>query len=252
MVDSSGGRTQLAQLVTAGVVLLVLLFLTAPLAYLPTVVLADIVFLIGIRLIDVPGMKGILARRPVEFEVALVTTFAVVIFGVGWGIVFAMLISFLAHFRHSYRPLNYLLSRHPDGKWVSAPLGSGEQAANGLVIYRFGADLYYANEGRMRQEVMGIVDSATVPVRWFCFSASSVNDIDYSGSEALRQLHGQLRSRGVTLVLSHLEAHVRDELERDKLIDLVGKDHIFASKDEVVTAYARMRAPEGGRGPASS
>jgi MFS superfamily sulfate permease-like transporter len=215
-------------------------------------VLADIVFLIGIRLIDVPGMKGILARRPVEFEVALVTTFAVVIFGVGWGIVFAMLISFLAHFRHSYRPLNYLLSRHPDGKWVSAPLGSGEQAANGLVIYRFGADLYYANEGRMRQEVMGIVDSATVPVRWFCFSASSVNDIDYSGSEALRQLHGQLRSRGVTLVLSHLEAHVRDELERDKLIDLVGKDHIFASKDEVVTAYARMRAPEGGRGPASS
>jgi MFS superfamily sulfate permease-like transporter len=82
-------------------------------------------------------------------------------------------------------------------------------------------------------------------VEWFCFSASSVNDIDYSGAEALRQLHGQLRSRGVTLVLSHIEAHVQDELERDNLVELIGKDHIFASKDDVITAYIRMREEKG-------
>jgi high affinity sulfate transporter 1 len=247
MVDSAGGRSQVAHLVTVAVVLLVLAFLTGPLAYLPTVVLADIVFLIGFHLIDVRGMQGILARRPVEFEVALVTTLAVVIFGVGWGIVLAILISVLAHLRHSYRPLNYLLTRGSEGRWVSCPLSSGAQAIDGLVIYRFGADLYYINEGKMAEEVLDIVDSARKPVRWFCFSASSVNDIDYSGAEALKQLHGQLRSRGVTLVLSHLEEHVRDELERDKLMDLIGKDLIFPSKDDVMIAYLRMS--EGGESP---
>jgi len=245
MVDSAGGRTQIAHLVTVAVVLLVLTFLTGPLAYLPTVVLADIVFLIGIHLIDVQGMRGILARRPVEFEVALVTTLSVVIFGVGWGIVFAIIFSILAHLRHSYHPLNYLLTRSGEGEWVSSPLSSGVQAREGLIIYRFGGDLYYINEGKMTEEVLDIIDSAKKPVQWFCFSASSVNDIDYSGAEAIRQLHGQLRSRGVTLVLSHIEDHVRDELERDKLVELIGKDHIFASKDDVIAAYLRMKEEKG-------
>ena len=93
----------------------------------------------------------------------------------------------------------------------------------------------------MTEEVLDIIDSAKKPVEWFCFSASSVNDIDYSGAEALRQLHGQLRSRGVTLVLSHLEEHVQAELERDKLVELIGKDHIFPSKDDVIAAYLRRR-----------
>jgi SulP family sulfate permease len=64
MVDSAGGRSQLAQLITTLIVLLVLLFLTRPLAYLPDAVLASIVFLIGVELIDLKGMHRILIERP--------------------------------------------------------------------------------------------------------------------------------------------------------------------------------------------
>src|SRR6516165_2882171 len=73
MVDSAGGRTQLSLLVTAAVVLMVLLFLTAPLAYLPEAVLSAIVFLIGIDLIDLEGMQNIYVQRRSEFWVALIT-----------------------------------------------------------------------------------------------------------------------------------------------------------------------------------
>ena len=245
MVDSAGGRSQIAQLVTVGVVILVLVFLTAPLAFLPDAVLASIVCTIGIRLIDIPGMKGIKTRRPVEFTVALATTLSVVLFGVGWGVVLAICLSIIAHLRHSYHPLNFLLYKNQNGKWSSAPISSGEQAAEGLIMYRFGANLYYANEGRMAEEVMQIVQTARSQVRWFCISASSVNDIDYSGSESLIHLHTRLRSQGITLVLSHLEDHVRAELECDKFIELIGKDHVFSSKDEVVTAFDNLK-PEPG------
>jgi sulfate permease, SulP family len=246
IVNSAGGKTQVAQLVTSGIILLILLFLTGPLAFLPEAVLASIVFLIGIRLIDIPGMKAILNRRPVEFGVAVATMLSVVLFGVEYGVVLAIILSLISHLRHSYHPLNFLLYKNSAGKWTSAPISSGKQAAHGFIVYRFGANLYYANEGRMSEDVMNIVHTASVPVKWFCFSASSVNDIDYSGSESLRQLHGELKSRGVTLVLSHLEDLVRSELERDTLIELIGKDYVFSSKDEVVTSFIqRMEGSEG-------
>jgi SulP family sulfate permease len=63
MVDSAGGRTQLSLLVMVAIVLVILLFLTAPLAYMPEAVLAAIVFLIGVDLIDLAGMRRVFQQR---------------------------------------------------------------------------------------------------------------------------------------------------------------------------------------------
>lgn len=106
MVDSSGGRSQLAQLAAAAIVLLVLFFLTEPLTYLPEAVLSAVVFLIGLELIDIKGMRQILIERPYEFWVALITAASVVFIGVEEGILFAILLSLLIHTRHGYKPKN--------------------------------------------------------------------------------------------------------------------------------------------------
>ena len=67
MVDGAGGRTQLSLIVTSVIVLLVLLFLTGPLAFMPEAVLSAVVFLIGIDLIDINGMRRIYQQRRSEF-----------------------------------------------------------------------------------------------------------------------------------------------------------------------------------------
>jgi MFS superfamily sulfate permease-like transporter len=59
MVDEAGGRSQVAHLSTAAIVLLVLLFLTKPLSFLPSAVLSAIVFMIGVKLIDAHGMQDL-------------------------------------------------------------------------------------------------------------------------------------------------------------------------------------------------
>jgi len=240
MIDRAGGRTQIAHLVTVGIVLLVLLYFTAPLAYIPEAVLASIVFVIGIRLVDISGLKQIQHRRPVEFAVAVTTTLSVILAGVGWGLAFSMFLSIVAHLRHSYHPLNYLLYKDRDGKWSPAPLESIKHVIPGLVIYRFGANLYYANEGRMRDEVMNIVSQSRFPVRWFCLSGASVNDVDYSASETLIHLYYQLGSQGIRLIFCDVEEHVKDELIRDKLGGLVGESGFFSSKDEVIRIYQEL------------
>jgi len=241
MVDSAGGKSQLASVVTAGIVLIVLLFLTVPLSYLPSAVLAAIVFTIGIRLVDINGMKTILARRPVEFMVALLTALTVIFISVGGGIVIAIALSILVHLRHSYHPVNVLLSHTPQGEWKSAPPASGEQAAPGLAIYRFGANLYYANESHSMEDILGIVKNASPSLKWLCLSAAMIGDIDYSGSESLKQLHGELKKRGVVLVLSDINEQVMRQLERDTIIDLIGKDYIFDSFRDTVVAYQALQ-----------
>ena len=241
MIDSAGGRSQLAQMVTVGIVLIVLLFLTVPLSYLPSAVLAAIVFTIGIRLIDIDGMKSIFARRPVEFGVALLTALTVIFISVGWGIAIAIVLSILAHLRHSYRPVNILLFLTPEGRWNSAPPASGKQALPGLAVYRFGANLYYANESRFTEDIHAIVRSASPPLRWLCLSALMIADIDYSGSESLKQMYGVLKRRGVELVMSDVEGHVIQQLERDGFIGMIGRDHVFDSFRDTVAAYQASR-----------
>jgi len=240
IVDSAGGKSQIAQIVTAGVVLIVLLFITVPLSYLPSAVLATIVFAIGIHLIDLDGMKSLFNRRPVEFFVALFTALTVIFVSVGWGIALAIVLSTIAHLRHSYRPLNFLLVESPNRGWTLNPIESGNQAVPGLVVYQFGANLYYANETLFTREILEIVKNARPPLRWFCLSASSIQDIDFSGSEALKQLHRELKKRGVVLVMSSVEDPVLRQLERDNLIDIIGKEHIFEFTKDVIEAYRKL------------
>ena len=237
MVVSTNGRTQLAQIAAAAVVLAVLLFIAAPLAYLPGAVLSSVVFLIGLRLVDIRGMADLYRRRQVEFAVALITAVTVIVVGVGQGIAIAVVLSIIAHLRHSYRPLDSLLIPTCGGAMKIIPLADGRQAVEGLAIYRFGANLYFANESRFIEEVITLVRGARPPLKWLCLSASNIGDVDYTAAETLKQVHGELRNQGVTLVVSDLEEPVRQELDRDGITELIGRDHIFESVQDAIAAY---------------
>lgn len=113
IVDMAGGRSQIAQLTTAAIVLLVLLFLTRPLSFMPEVVLSAVVFLIGVRLIDVSGMRDLYRLRRSEFWIAGVTALTVAIVGVKQGILVAVVISLIDHLRLSYHPPTSLLKLSP-------------------------------------------------------------------------------------------------------------------------------------------
>ena len=138
IVDSAGGRSQLSPLTAAAVVLVVLVLLTGPLAYLPVAALAAVVFLIAIELIDVAGMRRILATRQHEFAVALLTTVAVVGLGVEYGIILAIIASIVDHLRHSYSPLNSVLVKSAEGHWHAGPgrAGRADRAGAGGVPVR--------------------------------------------------------------------------------------------------------------------
>ncbi len=243
MVDSAGGRSQLSLLVTTVIVLLVLLFLTAPLAYMPEAVLSAIVFLVGVDLIDFKGMHSIFAQRRSEFWVALITTLMVVFVGVEQGILLAIALSLIDHTRRGYRPKNALLMPGESGVWKPQPVASQAQAEPGLMIYRFTHSMYYANSQQLIEEVTRLASTAQPPLRWFCMDGSAVDDVDYTAAETLRSLHSILQAKGIRLVIAQVMEDVKAE-SRYNLTQLFGEDAFFDTLDDVIKAYRQM--PEAG------
>jgi SulP family sulfate permease len=237
MVDSAGGRSQLATLTTSAITLMVLLFLIKPLAYMPEAVLSSIVFLIGVALIDAKGMCEILAQRPAEFWVASITALVVIFVGVQQGIILAIVLSIFSHTRHGYKPKNAVLAFDRSGKPHMLPVSSHAQVVPGLMIYRFHHSMYYANAERFSQEVLELVDSAQPPLSWFCIDLTAVDDIDFSAAATLRETCKLLKQRGVRLVLAEVEGDIRHELDRSQVTALIGKDAYFETVSDVQAAY---------------
>ena len=242
IVDNAGAVSQLAQLTTSCLVLLVILFLTGPLAYLPEAVLSSVVFLIGVELVDVGGMRKIYRERPWEFWVALITAVVVVVAGVEESILLAIVLSLVVHTRHGYRPNNMLIAPDQSQGWRLRPISSPQQAVPGLMIYRFMHNMYYANIGVLTEEVATLSRCAQPPLSWFCIDLSAVNDVDFTAAESLRTLHGMLSGQGVRLVFCEVIEEVSAEFDRSRLSELFGSDAFFGSYAAVMAAFGGQHA----------
>jgi MFS superfamily sulfate permease-like transporter len=231
MVDSSGGRSQLAQLTTSVAVLIVLLLLTGPLAYLPIAALAAVVFLIAARLVDIRGMRRILALRRHEFAVAAATALAVVVLGVQDGIVVALIASVIDHLRHSYHPRNSILVKSAAGHWQALPVQPGARTEPGLVVYRFGTSLYYANASRLLEDITALGQGS--PFRWFILDCAAIGDIDYTASAVLIELVRQLHQRHIRFVVADVLGPVREQLDRYG----IGPDARYDTPGEALEAF---------------
>ena len=127
--------------------------LTGLLDGLPLAALAAVVFLIGVDLVDVAGMRRIYAVRRAEFVVAALTALTVVLLGVETGIAVAVVASIIDHLRHSYAPHNAVLVKSPAGHWRSAPGGGRRthRGGAGRLPLRFGPLLRQCRPLRRRR-----------------------------------------------------------------------------------------------------
>ncbi|WP_342630197.1 SulP family inorganic anion transporter [Nguyenibacter vanlangensis] len=237
MAVRAGARSQRAQIVFALATLLVLLMLTGPLRDLPRCVLAAIVFTVAIGMIDWRAMWAIRRESPGEFRLAMMTAAAVVGIGVEQGIFLAIALSLFRHVRHSYRPHTMVLRQDPEtGQLEPAPVTADGQIAPGLVAYRFGADLFYANCARFTDDVHLLVDHAPVPVRCLVVDASAITDIDFSAAGALRDLLAELRGQGVSVLFGRVSPYLRADMERHRIIAAEDPHANFASLHPALAA----------------
>jgi high affinity sulfate transporter 1 len=236
MADEANSQSQMAMLTMAVTVAIVLLWLTRPLQYLPNAVLAAVVFVIGLKLIDVRHMLEIWRLRRDESVIAAATAAVVVGVGVEQAIILAIVLSLLDHVRRHYSVHDSVIRADEQGHYVPGPATPGASTEPGLIVYRFGVGLFYANASRFATEVLTLVDHDPRP-RWFILLAEAIDDVDFTGAKTLLEVVGQLTERGITFAVVRVQPGVLAELDRFGFTDIIGHDHVYPTLPTAIAAF---------------
>jgi MFS superfamily sulfate permease-like transporter len=149
----------------------------------------------------------------------------------------AFLLSIIDLLRRASRPDTSALVEAPDGSHF-VPVSAGQvSAAPGLVVYRFGAPLYFANSTLFIDDVERLVTEAPTPVRWFVLDAEAMVDVDTTGAGALRQGIAMLTRRNITFAVSRADASFRAWIEKYELMNLVGPGRFYPTNRHAAAAF---------------
>ena len=181
-------------------------------------------------------MRRIRIVRPGEFAVALVTAVAVVALGVQWGIGVAVVASIIDHLRHSYRPRSYLLVKSAAGHWQPAPVAPGARTEPGLVVYRFGTSLYYANAARFAEDLLSLTTHGD-PLRWLVLDGAAIGDVDYTASAILATAIRRLHAAHIEVIVTSMADPVRAQLRHYGISGPDGPDAFFDTPGEALEAF---------------
>jgi SulP family sulfate permease len=244
MVESVGSQSQIAQVATAMTVAFVLLFLTKPLQYLPQCVLGAMVFLVAIHMINLRSLQEIRKESPGEFALALITAIFVIAVGVEQGIVLAMVMSLLRIVHHSYHPRSGVMLSESDGTWKLIPPVAGAVTEPGLVFYRFGAALYYANASRFADEILTLVGPSPTSVRWLIVDAEAITNVDYSAARTVERLKKDLTNAGIVFGFARVPWNTKADFDRHHLTECIGSSLIFSRLHGALDAYEKLYPPQ--------
>ena len=109
------------------------------------------------------------------------------------------------------------------------------------MVYRFGADLFYANVNRFADEVRTLIEHAPAPVRWFVVDAGAMTDIDFSAARSLRDLCDDLNHREINLMFGRVNTYLREDMDRHGITSALGEKLIFSTLHEALSAVPGVR-----------
>jgi sulfate permease, SulP family len=241
MVESAGAQSQVAQLATAAIVAVVLLFLTKPLQYLPRCVLGALVFMIAIRLIKLTTLLAIRRESPGEFALAVTTAVVVVAAGVEQGILLAMILSLLRIVHQSYHPNTGVMLLGQDGSWTLKPVAPGMMTEPGIAMYRFGAALFYANANRFAEEVYCLAGPPPSPVRWLIVDAEAITHLDYSAARVVAEAQGNLAKRGTQMGFARMSGDLESDFTRHHLTAVIDPSLVFNRLHQALAAFEKLQ-----------
>jgi MFS superfamily sulfate permease-like transporter len=244
VAHQAGARTQLAGLVGALLIMLMIVLVPGLFRNLPQPVLAAVVITASLSLIDLAGSVRLWRQRKAEFVLSIAAFLGVALLGVLPGIGIAVGLSILNVFRRAWWPHQTVLGRVAGlpGFHDTRSYPDAEQLP-GVLIYRFDAPLFFANATSFRAEIMRLAMTEPVP-RWIVIAAEPMTDVDTTAADVLAQLDEALNAQGTSLVFAGLKDPVRRKVERYGLTHTIDPGHFFPTAESAIAAF---RAETGAR-----
>ena len=207
--DAMGGKTQLVGIVAAGTMLLILFFLTGPLAYVPNAALAAVIMVAAVGLFDYKELRALYRISHRELLLCVGTTVGVLILGVLPGVLLAVALSLFWLITVTSRPHDAVLGRVKGIKGFHDIADYPEAITiPGLILYRFDANVVFYNIDYFRERVRAAIAAAETPVEWVVIDASSINVVDITAIQKVDELREELAARDIKLVTARVKQNL--------------------------------------------
>jgi high affinity sulfate transporter 1 len=233
VAETAGSKSQVTGLVGAGIVTVLLVFLPGLLRNLPQTALAAVVIAAAFSLVSLRELRTYYRVRRSALLLSITATLGVVLLGVLEGILLAVVLSILLFFRRSWWPRGVVLGR-VDGieGWHSVERFPEAVRPPGIVVFRWGAPLFFANSGIFRQAIRRIVRRERP--RWIVLQCEAVTDIDVTAADMLERLDLELNAQGVHLAFVELRHRLQELVFRYGLHETIDRDRFYDSVEQAL------------------
>jgi SulP family sulfate permease len=238
VVTESGGRSQYAGLAAAVAILALAAFGTRVLAYVPTAALGGILLFVAERIFHVATLADIWRRTRAEFALALATTLLIVVLPIQTGVALGIFLSLIHGVFTITRAEPIAFERVPGTTvwWPASRADPGETDA-AIAVMGFQAPLSFLNAYDFRRGVLKTIAAGAGTIRLFVLEASSIVEIDFTGSMVFRDVIAKARDAGMDFAVARLESvRAQNAFDRLGVTDLLGEDHLFHSVDAAIQA----------------
>lgn len=241
---NSGAVTGLSSVFTGLLVLITLLFFTGLLYYLPQAVLAAIIMMAVAGLINFKAILHAWQTHKHDGMAAGVTFIATLLFApnLDVGILIGAVVAIMLFLRRRMRPRTEILSETSDGVLSGMDTHNLKPISKYFVPVRFDGELTFVNVNYFEDMVLEVLKRFPES-KAILLVGSSINEIDVSGEEKLRELAATLKQSGVEFYISGLKAQVVALLERAHIYDVIPREHIFTTKS-VALKYLKEQYQE--------
>ena len=238
----AGARTPISNVFTALLIALVLVALTPLLYYLPVPILAAIIMVAAFSMINFKGLKKLYKMKRRDGHLALSTFVVTFIFGLQAGILFGIVASVVAIMYRISRPNVAILGNLPGTRsYRDIEVFDEARLIEGILILRVDASFMYANAGFLKDLILERCDLENNDIHSVIIDASTVNDLDTTGVEALFTIVDRLAEREIDLYITGVHGAVSGVLQRSGLEKRLGPTRLFLSPHRAVQHIQRSR-----------
>jgi sulfate permease, SulP family len=237
-----GGKSQVAGLVAALVLIATLVFLNDALRFLPVPALGAILVAAALSLVDFASLRDIWRISRMEFAFAMIGVLGPISLGVLNGVVIAIAGTLLYLLLKDMRPRDALLGRIPgrDGfyKLHRAPLA---HPVPGLAVLLIQGSILFYNVDYVETRLGEVSRSLPEGTRWFVIDASAVVHLDSTAAAMLENVRTTLAERGLKLGIAELHNEPMTILARSGVLGKIGTGMIFDDLEDALAAFEASR-----------
>jgi sulfate permease, SulP family len=245
IVSETGGRSQVAGLVAAGVVAALVAFGAGLLRHVPHAALSGVLLFIALRIIRLHQISAIYRQSFGEFLLVVTTTAAIIVLPIQQGVAIGIVLSLLHGIWSTARARVVVFERVPGTSvwWPSSPQLRGVKEP-GIIVAGFASPLSFLNAYRFRQDMLNALRSTASGTRLIVLEATGILDIDFTAARILSDVIRRCHADGITFTMARLESiRAQDAVARFRIEEALGPGRIFRSVDDAIRAFGSAPQP---------